>query len=474
MRSAHLPAVSLLLLLATACGSSKTSPGDAQPGPGADTGGGGPGPSDGGTVDHTAKTPIKHVVFLIKENRTFDNYFGKFMGANGSVTGKASTGTVTLGPLIDRSTPDIDHSWDAAMTAYDNGKMDMFDLIRAGGGKAGMLAYQQATETDIPNYWTLAKTFAISDAFFSSLHGPSFPNHLYSIAGQSGGVMDNPHAGGPDGGPAPTVGDCDGSLGCPDPGKAGLEPISIPSLSGRPAVWGCDAPTKERVAVLDQEGMVEEIYPCLDFPTLGDELSAAGISWKMYAPAVGATGTAENGYIWTVYDAIRHIRDSDEWRAHIFKTEDFAVDAAAGNLPAVSWISTPSAVSEHPPSSVCVGENWTIAQLQALAQGSNWSSSAVFLTWDDFGGFYDHVAPPQLDKFGLGFRVPLIMISPFAKPGAIDHTTAEFSSVLRFMEMNWNLDNLTDRDKNTTDLTQLFNFSGTPIALPALTARTCP
>jgi phospholipase C len=425
---------------------------------------------------HTATTPIKHVVFLVKENRTFDVYFGKFPGANGATTGKISDGgTVPLQPILDRSTPDISHAWEAALTSYDDGGMNGFDLITpAKYLDSGLpLGYQQASRADIPNYWTLAQTFALGDNFFSSLHGPSFPNHLYTISAQSGGVRDNPLT---SDARAPTVGPCGTDMSCPDPGEAGLEPEDIAPQPETTGVWGCDAVPKTKVPVIDQEGDLIEIYPCLDFPTLGDVLSQAGVSWKMYAPPPGADDAGfqgSAGYIWTVYDAIRHIRDSPEWQAHVVTTEQFVSDAMSGNLPAVSWISTPTLVSEHTPASVCVGENWTVSLVNALAAGPDWSSTALFLTWDDFGGFYDHVAPDQIDTFGLGFRVPLLVISPLAKAGYIDHTRAEFSSVLRFIEMNWTLPSLTDRDENSPDMTQDFDFTAgrTPIALPTLTQR---
>jgi phospholipase C len=131
-------------------------------------------------------------------------------------------------------------------------------------------------------------------------------------------------------------------------------------------------------------------------------------------------------------------------------------------------------VSEHTPASVCEGENWTVSLLQALASGPDWKDTAVFITWDDFGGFYDHVAPQQVDRFGLGFRVPLIVVSPYAKKGYIDHERGEFSSVLKFIEKDFGLANLTDRDLNTTDLTQFFDFNQAPQSLPTMTARTCP
>ncbi len=450
------------------------------PAPGKDAAPDGPSPGiDGG--GHVNSLPIKHIIFIVKENRTYDNYFGRYDGGNGATTGQIHTGaTVPLQPLIDKSNPDINHCWDCALTAYADGGMNGFDLITPGGTvitDAGIpLGYQVASPSDIPNYWLLAGTFGMSDNFFSSLHGPSFPNHLYTIAAQSGGVYNNP--GGRGDADAPQVGKCTGTgvEGCPQAGEAGLEPVDVPPLAAKKGVWGCDADPRVRVPIIDQEGQLEEIYPCLDFPTMGDNLTAAGVSWKMYAPTSGADDAGfqgSGGYIWTVYDAIRHIRDSADWKTHVMPTEQFAIDAQAGNLPAVSWISTPSLVSEHTPASVCAGENWTVSLLQAIAAGPDWKDSAVFLTWDDFGGFYDHVPPTQVDKFGLGFRVPFLVISPYAKHG-IDHTQAEFSSVLKFIEKDYGVPNLTDRDLNTSDLTQFFDFSQTPVALPAMTPRTCP
>lgn len=442
----------------------------------------GEGGTDAGTptldgATHTAKFPVKNVVFFVKENRTFDIYFGKFPGANGATTGKTCDGgTVPLQPMLDRSSPDISHAWDAALLAYNDGGMNCFDQIvpnqYPGGGPLG---YQVADEADIPNYWALAKTFVLSDSFYSSLHGPSFPNHLYTIAATSGGVRDNPLDSDPDASNAPQVGPCTSSTSCPDPGEAGLEPSDVTPYTDKSGVWGCDADPKVRVPILDEEGEVENIYPCLDFQTLGDELDAAGVSWKMYAPVEGKYDggfQGSGGYIWTVYDAIRHMRDSPAWAEHVVPIDDFVTDAQSGSLPSVAWISTPSPVSEHTPQSVCTGENWTVSLLQALAGGPQWSQSAVFLTWDDFGGFYDHVAPTQVDMYGLGFRVPLIVVSPWAKGGTIDHTRAEFSSVLKFIETDFDLPPLTARDTNAVDMTQDFDFTQTtPVALPAMKQR---
>src|SRR5262249_44652423 len=148
----------------------------------------------------------------------------------------------------------------------------------------------------------------------------------------------------------------------------------------------------------------------------------------------------------------RHFRNSQSWQDHVASTAQFLADAQSGRLPAMSWLFPSSPSSEHPPESVCEGEKWTVRQLNALMQGPDWNSTAVFVTYDDFGGFYDHVSPPRLDAFGLGPRVPLLIISPFAKAGAISHTVYEHSSILKFVETRYRLLALTGRDSAASDM----------------------
>ena len=378
-------------------------------------------------------TLIQHIIFIIKENRSFDNYFGQYPGANGATSGVTSTGQVI--PL--RHTPDqvvdVDHEWVAALTAVNDGNMDRFDLIPNGDINGQYLAYSQLTQTDIPNYYTYAHKFVLADQMFSSVHGDSFENHLYIIAAQAGGVITQ-------------------KKGAPASSK-----------------WGCDATPDFLLQVLDEtDGVISEIFPCFDFQTLADSLDSAGISWKYYAPSEG-----EPGYVYNTYDEINHIRNTSLWTEHVVSDTQFATDAADGNLPAVSWLVT-GPDNEHPPSSACQGENWTVQQLNTLMQGPDWSTSAVFLTWDDFGGFYDHVAPPPMDVYGLGPRVPLLIISPYAKAGYISHTQYEFASVLKFIEDDFGLTPLTERDANANDTTDSFNFSQTPLPPLILNQQTCP
>jgi phospholipase C len=383
-------------------------------------------------------TSIKHIVFLVRENRSFDNYFGLYPGADGASTGTLSTGQViALSHEPDAIPTDIDHSWNAALTAIDGGKMDGFDK-NTGCTDSAHICYSQFQESDIPNYWAYAQNFTLADHMYSSLTGPSFPNHLYTVAAQSAGAISNPFI--------------SGSPGTPEPN------------------WGCDADTDSAVTVLNPTtDVMSDVYPCFDIQTLVDLLGPANISWKYYAPPKGSSG-----YLWSTLDGIKHIRDSSLWTTNVVSDTQFVSDAQAGDLPDVSWLVTAAEQSDHPPSSVCAGENWVVQQLNAVMQGPEWGSTAVFVTWDDFGGFYDHVPPPTVDAFGLGPRVPLIIISPYARKGYISHTQYEFSSFLRFVEERYSLGNLGQRDVSANDMLDSFDFTQAPLAPVVLQQRTCP
>lgn len=382
-----------------------------------------------------AQSPIKHVVFIIKENRSFDSYFGTFPGANGATQGTLSSGQVMpLQHLADQTPHDLDHTWFSAVASIDNGKMDQFDLIPLGNVNGDLLSYSQLQQSDIPNYFAYAQNFVLADAAFSSQHGPSLPNHLYTIAGTSDGV------------------------------------ISTPNTRSTDWSWGCDSSAQGILVEVLTPGATEPTteFPCFDFQTLADLLDAAGVSWKYYAPLYG-----HQGYQYSIYNDIRHIRYGPDWNTDIAADTQFVKDAAAGNLPAVSWLVTGQA-NEHPAHSTCFGENWTVQQINAIMRGPDWPSTAIFLVWDDFGGFYDHVPPPTDDFYGLGARVPFLIISPYAIPGYISHTTYEFSSVLKFIEETFNLPNLGNRDVDANDTMDSFNFNQTPNLPLMLSSRVCP
>jgi phospholipase C len=376
--------------------------------------------------------PIEHVVFLIKENRTFDNLFGTFPGADGVSFGfdRGARRPLTLGTDGSIGSEDIPHCYTCSLEAWSDGRMDGFNQ----GAVADRWAYTQLRRPQLPNYWHWAREFVLADNFFSSAQGPSFPNHLYAIAAQSGGAHDNPRRTGP-----------------------------FRSSN----TFGCDAPQGQTVTVVDSEGHEKQVQPCFDFLTEGDLLSRAGIDWAYYAAEPD-----QLGYIWSAYSAIRHIRETNQWRRHVLPVDDLLDDIRADRLPPVTWITPRYEVSEHPQYNFCLGESWSTRVIDAIMRSPMWRNTAIFLTWDDYGGFYDHVPPPQIDGFGLGIRVPLLIISPYALRGAIDHRLGEFSSVLKFIESNWGLTHLTHRDRQAADLSYDFDFTQRPRAPDPLPPRT--
>lgn len=387
---------------------------------------------------------IQHVIYIVKENRSFDHVFGLFPGANGATHATISTGAVIpLGVTQDTMDRDVDHLWYSAMTGIDGGKMDRFDLIPDANMNGDYLGETQFNQSMIPNYYSYAGYYVLADNMFSSLAGPSLPNHLYTIAAQSGGVYNLP--------------------------------TRSPNVQNWQVSWGCDAPANETVPVMDSRGVVTQPFPCFDFETLGDELTSAGVSWLYYAPVYNTLG-----YNFNTYDTINHIRNTSAWTKYDVPTTQFLTDVAGGTLPSVSWLIAGGVDSEHPPNSMCEGENWTVQQVNAILQSSLYKdNTAIFITWDDFGGFYDHVDPPNVDEYGLGPRVPMIIISPYTKigspgPGLISHTQYEFSSVLKFIEEDFGVPPLTTRDANANDTTDAFDFTQAPRSPLILTPRTCP
>jgi phospholipase C len=375
-------------------------------------------------------TPIKHVVFVIKENRTFDNMFGRFPGANGVTAGMDEGASRPLTHALDRIPEDIKHCYQCALQAWDDGKMDGFATVSQW---ADRYAYTQFLPEDLPAYWHWAEDFVLGDNFFASAQGPSFPNHLYTIAAQSGGTHENP-----------------------------IQDLELlrerHQQTGLFKAWGCDSMETSYVPVEDREGNVKNVPPCFDFLTEGDLLDRADIPWAYYSAT-----NMQNGYLWSAYDAVRHIRDDPaEWQAHMFPVDGLIADIRDGRLPPVTWVTPRFELSEHPEYSFCHGQNWTTEVVDAIMRSPMWKDTAIFITWDDYGGFYDHVPPPQVDRFGFGIRVPLLVISPYAKHGYVMSELGEFSSVLRLMEDNWGLTQLTHRDRDATPMLSAFDFSQEP------------
>jgi len=385
---------------------------------------------------------IQHIVFIMKENRSYDVYFGAYQPpsgsgqtANGSTTPHLSNGTTIAAPHLYDSTPlDICHDWKCNISDMDFGKMDRFDTDPSCTANGHLMCESQLNATDLPNYYAYANAFVLGDNHFTSLHATSFPNHLYTIAATSGGV------------------------------------ISQGILASNPSATevGCRADEGTTAQRIDDYGNLTAQYPCYDFPTLGDLLTAAGVSWKSYAPA---------NIAYNAYNAINHIYNNTAvWNATYEPDTSFVTDVAAGKLPSVSWLVTLGG-NEHPPISTCLGQNWAVQEINAIMNSTKYwvnEPTLIVMNWDDFGGFYDHVTPPVEDMYGLGPRAPVLIISPFSKPGYVSHVQTESSSVLKFIEERWGLPSLGGRDLIVNDISDAFNFTQTGNAPLILNQLSCP
>jgi phospholipase C len=396
--------------------------------------------SSAGTAPDAA-TKIQHVVIISKENRSFDHYFGKLPGVDGAKQATKSDGSIV--PLAVAKDPlgppgDIDHNYAAFQTAYNGGLMNGFDLQgRAYANDGYPNALSQMTQSQIPNYWAYAKKYGIGDRNFSDWHGVSFGNNLFLFAGQSGQfeasqdnrfAFDFPHG---------------------------------PAGENLKDWWGCDNPEGSTVKMQNYfTGVKSPMFPCFDYEGMPNMLSDNGLSWNVYSDE------ASNSNVHNAADALTPIRNDPTQWANVVDFSQFRQDAATGNLPAVSWVI--SVQSEHPPLTACMGENEVTDQLNALMQGPDWNSTAVFIVWDEWGGFYDHVPPPQIDPISYGIRVPMLVISPWTRVGSlaqggyVSHKMSSQSSILKFVSDNWGLPYITPHvaDPQLGNMMNYFDFTG--------------
>jgi len=291
----------------------------------------------------------------------------------------------------------------------------------------------------------------LADRFFSSIYGPSGPEHLWTVAAQSAGFVDHERPGQFGAGLPREY--------CDDPAERAFSFKKLtPAAASRVFQLENGFATSLRVS-----NFWRTRWPCVNIKVLPDELSAKGISWRYYR--------GDNPWVAPLRQ-VRHVRFGPEW-SDVTTEPNFIPDVEAGRLPSVSWLTPPVGLSEHPPGSVCEGENWTVRAIDAIMRSPEWKDTAIVLTWDDFGGFYDHVAPPHYDIFGLGPRVPALVISPWARPGFVDHRTLEFSSVLRMMEDVFGVSPLGARDRRADDMLEAFDFGQKANAPLVLQQRDC-
>lgn len=370
-------------------------------------------------------TPIQHVVVIMQENRSFDHLFNGFPGADTVKTGmnRGVSVPLTVTPL--GNGPDVDHTHTGWWQQWDNGKMDGF------ANKGTMLPYTYIDPKETVPYWTLARQYTLGDRMFQSNTGPSFVAHQYMIAGQSGKASENPDSN----------------------------------------TWGCDAKPSTRVPLIGPNGTDRgSVYPCFDYKTMADLLDAKHITWRYYAPSADE----DLFFMLSAYQAIRHIRFGADWHEDVTSPETSVLsDIAAGKLAQVTWIVPAFNNSDHP-GAPAQGPDWVASIVNAIGSSKYWSNTTIFIAWDDWGGFYDHVPPPQTDDMGLGFRVPVLVVGPYAKRGYISHVTHESSGFLRYMEEIFNLPSLGTRDTNADDFRDCFDYSQPPTPFKPITTKLTP
>ncbi|HLI39523.1 MAG TPA: alkaline phosphatase family protein [Streptosporangiaceae bacterium] len=386
---------------------------------------------------------IKHIVVIFQENRSFDSYFGTYPGADG-IPVKNGVPTVCVPdprthrcvrPYPDHHDSNAGGPHNAVNSAadIDGGKMDGF-IAQAERGKRGctdptnpactngridVMGYH--TQSDIPNYWAYAKNFVLQDHMYESVHSWSFPSHLYLISGWAA--------------------DCE--PGNPESCASALDPADRTRADPAPFAW------TELTYLLDKNHVSWGWY--LDH---GAQPPPSGAARPRGTAGTGAGGRPARKHpaakhpaakhpaglakgsvpvIWNVLPGFSDVH-TDRQLGDIADLSRFFAQAQAGTLPAVSWVLPDGKDSEHPPALVSTGQAYTTRIINAVMRSKDWDSTAIFLTWDDWGGFYDHVVPPQADALGYGIRVPGLVISPYARRGYIDHQTLSFDAYLKFIE----------------------------------------
>ncbi len=448
--------VSLTAALLTACSAPYSQPGAGSSG------------LPNALRPRVGSTPIQHIIIVLQENRTFDNLFHGFPGANTVNTGQGHGKTYTLQQIPLTWPHDLNHDHSQFLEDYDRGKDDGFDdeiiKYKTGSGCPDdptrhneptcwvisqqqvwkQMPYSYVQQSDVQPYWTLASEYALGDDAFASNSGPTYVAHQYLIAGESG------HA------------------------------VEVPSTQP----WGCGGPSSETVNLLAygqanppvfSKATGHEVpgpFPCFTYPTIANLLDNAGVSWSYYVEGSGA------GYNLDGFSAIQQIYKGPDWKNIKSPDTKIFTDISKKQLANVSWVMPAGQNSDHPgPASGNKGPSWVASIANAVGQSSYWNSTAIIVMWDDWGGWYDHVHPPQYPdpqtgaREGLGFRVPLIVISPYAKPGYISHNPHEIASTLHFIEQTFGLpficqcppSQVTYADQRADAFDDMFDFTQRPI-----------
>jgi len=448
--------------------------------------------SNNTTAVSTTPPKIQHVIIIFQENRTPDNLFqGLCIPPYGSASACSTTPSATQYNIqtsnwlnnqsstgftqpvqIDLGTvgsnPDS-YDLSHAHSAF----LDMCDLNAATGicaiDGAALIPpscakgvtncapanpqFMYVNPADVAPYLQMAQQYTFADQMFQTNQGPSMPAHQIIISGTS----------------------------APSTGSNLFEAENPNGVTNADSNTGCTAPPAEWVAMIDPTGSeATTMYPCFDHETLTDELNTANLSWKYYAPSAGS--------IWTAPNAIQHMCGPNatppnatacagsDWTNNVVlaTTQNPApvlTDILNGQLPTVSWVIPSGAESDHALSNDGSGPSYVASIVNAIGNSPYWSNTAIVITWDDWGGWYDHVPPEKIiNSYEYGFRVPMIVISAYARPAYISHVTHDFGSILKLIETTFSLPSLGYVDVAADDLSDCFNFAQAPLAFQTINA----
>jgi phospholipase C len=386
---------------------------------------------------------IKHVVIIVQENRSFNNLFLGVPGATTQDYGYDSKGKkVSMHPIPLETVWDIDHSSSSFLAAC-NGtgsypgtdcRMNGFDKELWYCGSHGeprcpdkYPPYSYVPRSETKPYFEMAKYYTLADQMFASnFDGSSFISHQYIIAAQASSAVNYPGG-----------------------------------------AWGCSQVSDEIQTVTQQRQLGGYEPVCFNNKTLGDELDQAHQPWAFYAAALCC-----DGEIWSAYQAIKHIRYGKDWKKDVISPQtNFFSDVSKGKLRTVSWITPTCATSDHAGCGGNQGPAWVASLVNAVGESKYWDSTAIVVFWDDYGGWYDPVAPAMVDYDGLGMRIPMLVISAYSKKGYVSHVPYEHGSILRFIEDEYALARLSASDSRANSIApDCFDFKAPPRKFQKITA----
>lgn len=377
-----------------------------------------------------ATASLTHIVIIVQENRSVDNLFQFLPNTDTQSWGLNSYNQrVDLGPVHLNAAYDMQHNhYPAWKIEYNGGAMNGFNLDPShcvkhrGCPPPSQRPYGYVLQDDVKPYYQMAETYTFADQMFQTNQGPSFPAHQYIVSGTS------------------TIHDGSSLRAAEDVGNS---------------LGGCDSPPGSTVPVINLQGYeTRRVFPCFDRRSIFTLLDGAGISWKYYQAHTGA-------FIINAVDALKPIwKNQQEYQANVIvPPAQVLKDIKNQKLASVVFVTPTTKASDHPGDNNGSGPSWVASVVNGIGESSYWNESAVIVVWDDWGGWYDHVAPTVRNSYELGFRVPMIVISPYAKSAYVSHVPYEFGSILKFVEETFGLGSLGTTDMNANDLSDCFDFA---------------